>query len=98
MRRSSSQRGARSFSTGSSASARPQSSAYVGGLLVPVKDLLSGAEPHAGALADVLVQLLEVADAVRRAGDVRMDADRHHAVLLLAFFIQPVERMDAAPQ
>src|SRR6266849_7583183 len=44
MRRSSSQRGARSRSTGSSASALPQSSAYVGGAFVPVKDLFSS--PH----------------------------------------------------
>src|SRR6476646_7057961 len=81
-RRSSSVLGARSFSLGSSASARPQSSACLG--LVPVKDLFPGPEPRARMLADVLIQALEVGDTVRRAGDVRMHADRHHPRRLLA--------------
>src|SRR5262245_17499686 len=90
-RRSSSHFAARSLSFGSSASAFCQRS-------VPVKDLLSSAHPYVGPLRDVAVQLVEVADAVRHAGDVRMHADRHHPVLLLTFFIQPVKRIDAAPQ
>src|SRR5437879_10868536 len=98
MRRSSSQRGARSRSTGSSASALPHSSAYAGGAFVPVKDLFSGPHQHAGARADVLVEPLRVADAMRHSGDVRMHADRHHPRALLAFGVQPVETVDAAPQ
>src|SRR5262245_17128115 len=71
-RRSSSHFGARSRSTGSSASAFAQRPLY---LEVPVKDLFSFPDLHARALQDVLVELLEVSDAVRRAGNVRMDAD-----------------------
>src|SRR5205807_303082 len=76
MRRSSSERAARSRSFGSSASARPHSSACL--LFIPVKDLLSGPEKNSGTLADVFVELVEVADAVGHAGDVGMHADRHH--------------------
>src|SRR5438477_9905927 len=96
MRRSSSERAARSRSFGSSASARPHSSACL--LFIPVKDLLSGPEKNSGTLADVFVELVEVADAVGHAGDVGMHADRHHARALLALFIQPVELVDATPQ
>src|SRR3989442_3936558 len=72
MRRNSSERAARSRSFGSSASARPQSSAYL--LLVPVKDLLSRPEENTGTRADIFVELVEIADAVRHAGDVGMHA------------------------
>src|SRR5260221_9332607 len=96
MRRSSSERAARSRSLGSSASARAQTSAYL--LLVPVKDLLSRPQADAGTLADVLVKPVQIADAMRHTGDVRMHADRHHARALLALFIQPVELVDTAPQ
>src|SRR5690242_17056352 len=84
-RRSSSALAARSRSAGSSAMARPHSSLWVGGILVPVKDLFPGPEHHAGPLADVLIELFQVADAVRHAGNVRMHADRHDARALLAF-------------
>src|SRR3954447_9976394 len=95
-RRSSSHLLARSFSFGSSASARAQSSACLG--FVPVKDLFPGPQPRARPLADVLVQALEVRDTMRRAGDVWMHADRHHARSLLAFLVQAIERIDAAAQ
>src|SRR5687767_827191 len=94
-RRSSSASAARSFSRGRSACALPHSSSCA---LVPVKDLLSGPRFHAGALPDVLVQLFQVADAVRRAADVGMDADRHHARGLLAVQVQAIEVVDAAAQ
>src|SRR5258708_26442191 len=95
-RRRSSQGGARWRSLGSSASARAQSSAYL--LLVPVKDLLSRPQQHAGPLPDVFVQALEIGDAMRHAGDVGMHADRHHARALLALEVEPVEVIDAAAQ
>src|SRR5437016_3855841 len=98
MRRSSSQRGARSRSTGSSSSALPHSSAYASGAFVPVKDLFSGPHQHARARADVLVEPLQVADAMRHSGDVRVHADRHYPRAFLAFGVQPVEAVDAAPQ
>src|SRR6185503_5417430 len=66
--------------------------------LVPVEDLLSGAHHDLLARKDVLVELLEVRDAVRRAGDVGMHADRHHARNPAAFAPQPVEGIGAAPQ
>src|SRR3954471_10847936 len=88
-RRSSSHLLARSFSFGSSASALAQSSACLG--FVPVKDLLPGPQPGTRALADVFVKALEVRDAVRDAGDVRMHADRHHARALLAFHVEAIE-------
>src|ERR1700741_446787 len=94
-RRSSSQRGARSRSLGSSASARAQSSAYRS---VPVKDLGSGGEPHARPVDDVVEKPLNVGDAVRHAAYVRMHADRHYACACLAFLMQPVEVVDAAAQ
>src|SRR5687768_14025589 len=81
-RRSSSHFAARSFRTGSSASAFSQ---------VPVKDLFSGPQRHARPLADVLVKPLEIGYAVRHAADIRMHADRHHARRLLAVGIKPVE-------
>src|SRR5438067_12979245 len=92
MRRSSSEREARSRSLGSSASARAQISACR--LPVPVKDLLSGPQEDTGTLADVFVQLVEVADAVRHAGDVRMQPDRPHARTLLAFLVEATELVD----
>src|SRR5512145_2188353 len=88
-RRSSSQRAARSLSRGSSASAFSQ---------IPVKNLLPLPYQHAGPLPDVLVELLEIADAVRHAADVGMDAERHHARRFLSLRIQPVEVVDAATQ
>src|SRR5687767_9510935 len=91
MRRSSSQRAARSFSLGRSASAPPHSSSWLGGILVPVEDLLARPHLHARPLQDVFVQLFEVADAVRHPGDVGMHADRHDAHALLAFGVKPVE-------
>src|SRR5690349_19703776 len=94
MRRSSSQRGARSLRTGRRLAACSHSSAC----LVPVKDLFSGPHGHPGPLQDVFVEPLEIADAVRHAGDVRVDADRHHARGLLALGVQAVEVVDAAPQ
>src|SRR5947208_2289010 len=96
MRRSSSERDARSRSFGNRASARAHSSAYL--LLVPVKDLLSSPQANARTLADVLIELVEIADAMRHAGDVRMHADRHHARALPALFIELVEVVDAATQ
>src|SRR5438105_10187679 len=95
MRRSSSQRAARSRSFGSRACALSQSSAC---LLVPVKDLLSGPQAHARPLAYVLVQPLEIGDAMRHASDVGMHADRHHARGLLALEIEAIEMVDAAAQ
>src|SRR6185503_15372721 len=95
MRRSSSQRAARSFSFGSRASARAQSSACRS---EPVKDLLARPQVHARPLPDVLVELLEVADAVRHPGDVGMHADRHDARALRALLVQAVELVDAAAE
>src|SRR2546428_6749121 len=69
MRRSSSQRGARSRSTGSSSSALPHSSAYAGGAFVPVKDLFSSPHQDAGPRGDVLAEPFQVADAMGHAGD-----------------------------
>src|SRR4051812_28024464 len=97
-RRSSSQRGARSFSLGRSSLALPHSSSWLGGMPVPVEDLLAGPHLHARTLQDVLVELLEVADAVRHAGDVGMHADRHDAHALLALGMEAVELIDAAAQ
>src|SRR3954470_5028484 len=94
-RRSSSVRAARSRSLGSNASGRAHSSACRS---IPVKDFFSGAEPHARALADAVVEPLEIADAVRHAGDVRMHADRHDARALLALLVQAIELVDAAAQ
>src|ERR1043165_184674 len=87
-RRSSSHFAARSLSLGSSASARPQSSACLG--LVPVKDLFSGPQADAGTLPDVFVQSIEIGDAMRRASDVRVHANRHHARALFALLVHPV--------
>src|SRR3954469_2574811 len=85
MRRSSSDLGALSFNTGRSASARAHNSSC---FFVPVKDLFSGPQGDAWALQDVFVELLEVADAVRRTGNVGVHADRHDAGALLAFGVQ----------
>src|SRR6185295_11297442 len=95
MRRSSSHFGARSRSTGSSASAFSQMSLY---LEVPVKDLFPFPDDDIRALQDVFVEPLEIRDAVRRAGDVRVHADRHHPRGLLALHVQPIELVDAAAQ
>ena len=65
---------------------------------VPVKNLFSGPQCHARPLADVFVKPLEIDNAMRRAGDVRMHADRHYTGGLLAVGIQPVEVIDAAAQ
>src|SRR3954469_24014830 len=92
-RRSSSVLRARSLSLGSSASALAQSSACLG--FVPVKDLLPGPQARTGPLADVFIEALEVGDAVRRAGDVRVHADRHHARALLAILVEAIEGIDA---
>src|SRR6185295_13047114 len=83
---------------GRSSVALPHSSSWLGGMPVPVEDLLAGPHLHARTLQDVLVELLEVADAVRHAGDIRMHADRHHPHALLALGMEAVELFDAAPQ
>src|SRR6185436_4474201 len=80
MRRSSSHFAARSRRIGSSASAFSQMPLY---LEVPVKNFFPFPDDDIRALQDVFVEALEVGDAVRRAGDVRMHADRHHARGLL---------------
>src|SRR4051812_41733628 len=98
MRRSSSLRAARSFSLGRSDSARPHNSSWLGGIFVPVEDLLTGPHLHPRALENVFVELLEITDAVRHAGDVGMHADGHDAHALLALGVQAVEVIDAAAQ
>src|SRR3954462_15537014 len=97
-RRSSSQRGARSFSLGRSSVALPHSSSWLGGMPVPVEDLLASPYLHAGTLQDVLEELLEVADPMRHPGDIGMYADRHDTHALLALGMQAVELVDAAAQ
>src|SRR2546423_15249813 len=98
MRRSSSLRAARSFSLGRSASARPHNSSWLGGIFVPVENLLTGPHLHTRTLENVFVELLEIADAVRHSADVGVHADRHDALGLLPLRIQPVVVADAAGQ
>ena len=45
-------------------------------LHIPIVDLLAIPMHHAGVLVDVRIKLLEILDAVRGAGDIRMHADR----------------------
>src|SRR5712691_5507615 len=54
-------------------------------LRVPLVDLFAGGQPHAFLLLDVVVDRLEILDAVRDAGDVRMDGHGHDARILRAF-------------
>src|SRR4051812_13941477 len=88
MRRSSSDFGALSLSTGRSASARAQSSSC---FFVPVKDLFSRPQDDPWTLQDIFVKLLEIADAVRCAGNVWVHADRHDARALFAVHVEAVE-------
>src|SRR4029434_6170602 len=58
---------------------------------VPLVDLFPGGEPDARLLPHVVVDGLEVLDAVGRARDVRVDGERHHARVLRALGVQAVE-------
>src|SRR3954452_8664057 len=93
-RRNSSHRAARCFSFGSSASALSQRAFS----FVPVKNLLPGPEPGSRTLSDVFIKALEIGDAMRRAGDVGMHADRRPARALRASLVEAVEGVDAAAQ
>ena len=61
---------------------------------IPVEDLFAGPEHDAGPGPDVLERFAEVAEAVRRAHDVRVDDDRHDAGGLLRIGVQLFELID----
>ena len=53
---------------------------------------------NAGLAEHVTIQPLEIADAVRDARDIGMDADRHHATRHRTFLVQAIEVIAAAAQ
>src|SRR5258706_29189 len=52
----------------------------------------------AGLAEHISIQLLEIADAMRHAGDVRMHGDCHHAARAFAIVVEPVELVLATQQ
>src|SRR5258706_6495889 len=94
-RRSSSHFAARSRNAGSRDSAFSQSCLF---FCEPVKNLLSSPQMHARALPNVVEQLFDVADAMRHAADIGVQADRHHARARFALLIEAIEMIDAAAQ
>src|SRR5713226_6980466 len=54
----------------------------------PVENLLAGPVQNAGLAEHVTIQPLEIADAVRDARDIGMDADRHDATRHRTFLVQ----------
>src|SRR5919197_5671534 len=55
------------------------------------RDLGTGRLPNPGVIADVGERRVERIDAVRHAGQIRMQRDRHHAARFRAFAIEEVE-------
>src|SRR2546430_3286912 len=54
-------------------------------------DFAAGGKPHALVPADVVERRIESADAVRHAGQIRMDGNRHHASGFRTLAIKHVE-------
>src|SRR5580698_2057572 len=66
------------------------------GAKVPVEDLLACPEQYVLSLADVLDRLAEIFHAVRRAHDVGMDRERHHARRICGVSVNLFELIDRA--
>src|SRR5260370_9373403 len=63
-------------------------------LLIPVEDLLGGADPGVLVLAGVAQRPVEMLQAVRRAQHVGLERNAHHTPLLAALALEPVEMVD----
>src|SRR4029077_3891153 len=70
---------------------RPSSSNLAGLRAVMACNLRAGRLPDAAVLADVAQRCVESVDAVRHAGEIGMDRDRHDAARLRALAIEHVE-------
>src|SRR6185437_1137138 len=65
--------------------------------LVPLQYLHPVPVQHPGEAGDTVVDGLQVFDPVRLAGDVGVDGDGHDLGAVLAFGVEAVEGVDAAP-
>ena len=65
---------------------------------IPVEDLFARHHADARLGADILVELLEIFDPVRRAGQECVQADRHHAGMVGALGVEAIEVIDTAAE